>query len=57
MSGSRSVLDDEDPNDDKPAWEPEPLHLPIEAPPPPCGRTDEDPVDERGTGVLVIDLA
>jgi hypothetical protein len=37
-----------------PAWEPEPLHAPVELPSAP--RDDDDPDDEPA-GVLVIDLA
>jgi len=45
-----------DPEDAPPAWEPEPLQLPVDAPPP-HGRSDEPQSDERGSHVLVIDLA
>jgi hypothetical protein len=40
-----------------PAWEPEPLHLPVDAPPPPRGRADDPPDGERAPNVVVIELA
>lgn len=36
-----------------PAWEPEPLHLPVDVPSAPL---DDDAPDEDPAGVLVIDL-
>src|SRR5262249_36233955 len=44
------------PGDGLPAWEPEPLELPIDGPPPPRGAPAGEPDDDHPPGIVVIDL-